>query len=80
MNEPQGYTQALVDILNSKLAQDIMAAYDQGAKDTEDAIIKLLEADKIERQPICKGGDCEKCSAFERGFDRAIALIKGENK
>lgn len=43
-------------------------------------IIKLLEVDKVEREPVCSNSDCEKCPAFERGFNRAIALIKGENK
>lgn len=43
-------------------------------------MINLLETDKVEREPVCSNADCEKCSAFERGFDRAIALIKGEQK
>lgn len=52
----------------------------QGAEAERARIIKLLETDKIEREPICSNADCEKCPAFERGFDRAIALIKGEQK
>lgn len=38
-----GYDQAFMDVMNSKLAQDIMNAYDQGAKDKEAEVIKLLE-------------------------------------
>lgn len=52
----------------------------QGEQAMLERIIKLLEADKDERQPVCSNTDCEKCPAFERGFDRAIARIKGENK
>lgn len=50
------------------------------ASQERERIIKLLETDKTERQPVCSDADCEKCPAFERGFDRAIALIKGEQK
>ena len=75
MTEPQGYTQALVDILNSQLAQDIMNAYEQGAKDKEDGIIKLLE--ELDRHGSTHSERCARTHAF---VDRAIALIKGEDK
>ena len=52
--------------------------YAAGIQDERERIIKLLETDKVERQPVCSDADCEKCPAFERGFDRAIALIKDE--
>lgn len=32
MSEQGGYTQAFADIMNSRLAQDIMNAYNQGVK------------------------------------------------
>ena len=79
MNEPQGYTQALVDILNSKLAQDIMAAYDQGAKDKEDAIIKLLEEHQI-HVDASENLVCWNCGTTEDWEAHFKALIKGENK
>ena len=52
----------------------------KGIEAERERIIKLLETDKIEREPVCSNTDCEKCPAFERGFDKALALIKGENK
>lgn len=58
----------------------INAAYRLGVKRERERIIKLLETDKVKRQPVCSNDECEKCPAFERGFDRAITLIKGENK
>lgn len=78
MSEPQGYTQAFVDIMNSKLAQDIMAAFDagvvEGEKRAEERIIKLLDNHKrtyLEEDGMyCCGGSSE--------FYHAIALIKGK--
>lgn len=64
-------------VMSRALLEDYKA---KAAQETEQRIIKLLEADKIDRQPVCSNTDCEKCPAFERGFDRAMALIKGENK
>ena len=75
MKEPQDYTQALVDILNSQLAQDIMNAYEQGAKDKEDSIIKILE--DLDRHGTTHS---EFCAARHAYAAKAIALIKGENK
>lgn len=66
--------------INELIHTTCMHAYNQGIDTERERIIKLLETDKVERQPVCSDADCEKCPAFERGFDRAIALIKGENK
>ena len=68
MNEPQGYTQAVVDILNSKLGQSITQAFTAGEEQERERIIKLLE-DKNTCDGGLSSGNCT-CAA--------IALIKGE--
>ena len=75
MSEPQGYTQAVVDILNSKLGQSITQAFTAGEEQVRERIIKLLE----ERITGCTGYDCERCGEVE-GLSAAIDLIEGEQK
>jgi hypothetical protein len=42
MSEPQGYTQAVVDILNSQLGQSITQAFTAGEEHERKRIISLL--------------------------------------
>lgn len=52
MSEPQGYTQAVVDILNSKLGQSIIQAFTAGEEQERERIIKLLEQQGAALQPL----------------------------
>jgi len=42
VSEPQGYTQAVVDILNSQLGQSITQAFTAGEEHERERIINLL--------------------------------------
>ena len=72
MSEPQGYTQAFVDVMNSKLAQDITKAFESGAQVERERIIKLLK-------PRLAQMGSDHCMCHTIGAS-AIRLIKGENK
>ena len=69
------------------MAQIAKVGYDEGVKDTEERIIKLLEAhseqkfaDNFQRNDDLVHEDvCKLCEKFN-GLGVAIALIKGENK
>ena len=73
MSEPQGYTQAVVDILNSKLGQSITQAFTAGEEQERERIIKLLESDEA-WQAI----DADSVSQKRETVNGLIALIKGE--
>jgi hypothetical protein len=82
MSEPQGYTQAVDDILNSQLGQSITQAFTAGEEQERERMTRAI----VERYPnhivevIDRGmgetykshDNCPQCVA--------IALIKGENK
>lgn len=70
-----GYDQAFMDVMHSKLAQDIMNAYDQGAKDKEAEIMKTL--DGLMRFKTDTQARIDHKLALQVLKD---ALIKGENK
>ncbi|CAB4123752.1 hypothetical protein UFOVP46_87 [uncultured Caudovirales phage] len=70
MSEPQGYTQAVVDILNSKLGQSIIQAFTAGEEQERERIIKLL----LETPG---GRDVIELALHQ---EAVTALIKGEQK
>ena len=72
MDEPQGFTQEVVDILNSKLGQSITQAFTAGEEQERERIIKLLKEMAKSTFP----GDVWHINPF----DYAIALIKGETE
>ena len=71
MSEPQGYTQEVVDIFNSRLGKSITEAFTAGEQQERERIIKLLETD-----PIVNAKDYSDEDIW--AFEKAIALIKGE--
>ncbi|CAB4124019.1 hypothetical protein UFOVP45_101 [uncultured Caudovirales phage] len=78
MSEPQGYTQAVVDILNSKLGQSITQAFTAGEEQERERIINLLEDLDCEKNgnPNHDTHDC----LYYQTADSLIALIKGEGE
>lgn len=76
MSEPQGYTQAFVDILNSKLGQSITQAFTAGEEQERERIIASLGNCPCN----CPTTICDCGCGDEPEFTRneLIALIKGD--
>lgn len=62
---------------SEKLNEWIERAYENGRREEQERIIKLLEKNA---RPRAASGDDPESFGFREGYRQAIALIKGEQK